>query len=154
MKRTALLLALLPTLGLAQVGASAHVSLDLPVVLPPLVVVQPGIRVVPDCDHEVFFTGGYYYARYDGGWYRSRSHRGGWAFVPERRVPPGLTRLPPGHYRHWKSEKVKYDKHDRWEKHERKAYKHDRKHHGHDRGRDPGLGGFGESVHHGRQGRY
>jgi hypothetical protein len=146
MKRTALLLALLPTLGLAQVGATAHVGIDLPVVLPPLVVVSPGIRVVPESEHEVFYTNGYYWARYDGGWYRSRSHRGGWVIVPDRRVPPGLVRLPPGQYRHWKPEHARYD---RWERngvrHERVVEvrdtrdRHDRRDH-HDNGRGRGKG--------------
>ena len=83
---------LLPVIADAQVRASAGLSIDLPVVLPQLVVVQPGIRVVPECDHEVFYTNGYYWAREDNIWYRSRSHRGGWVVAPVRRVPAALVK--------------------------------------------------------------
>ena len=87
---------LLPAIAEAQIRASAGLSIDLPVVLPQLVVVQPGIRVVPECDHEVFYTNGYYWAREDDVWYRSRSHRGGWVVAPVRRVPAALVKIPPG----------------------------------------------------------
>ena len=96
---------LLPVIADAQVRASAGLSIDLPVVLPQLVVVQPGIRVVPECDHEVFYTNGYYWAREDDVWYRSRSHRGGWVVAPVRRVPAALVKIPPGHYKRWKPAK-------------------------------------------------
>ena len=100
MKKLALAIALLPGLALAQ--ASVNISIDLPMVLPKLVVVSPGVQVVPDCDHEVFYTNGYYWAREDDGrWYRSRNHRGGWVYMEPRRVPPGLVRVPPGQYRRW-----------------------------------------------------
>ena len=69
---------LLPAIADAQIRASAGFSIDLPVVLPQLVVIQPGIQVVPECDHEVFYTSGYYWVRERDVWYRSRSHRGGW----------------------------------------------------------------------------
>ncbi|WP_242343098.1 hypothetical protein [Anaeromyxobacter terrae] len=96
---------LLPAIAEAQLRASAGISFDLPVVLPQLVVIQPGVQVVPDCDHEVFYTNGYYWAREDDVWYRSRSHRGGWVMAPVRTVPVALVRVPPGHYKHWKPEK-------------------------------------------------
>ncbi len=101
MRKIALVLAFLPSLALAQAQASVQFSLNLPTVLPQLVVVQPGIRVVPDVEEEVFYTNGWYYCRHDGGWYRSHDHRGGWVFVEPRRVPPGLARIPPGQYRRW-----------------------------------------------------
>ncbi len=102
--RTALRLILIaaiaaPALALAQ--ASVELRLGLPVVLPQLVVVQPGIQVVPDVDEEVFYTNGWYWVRQDGGWYRSHSHRGGWMAVPAGRVPGRLVSLPPGQYRRW-----------------------------------------------------
>jgi len=96
---------LLPAIAEAQVRASAGFSIDLPVVLPQLVVVQPGIQVVPECDHEVFYTSGYYWVRERDVWYRSRSHRGGWTVAPARRVPAALVKVPPGHYRRWKPAK-------------------------------------------------
>ena len=61
-----------------------------------MVVVQPGIQVVPDVEEEVFFTNGYYWCRHDDGWYRTRDVRRGWYYMDEHRVPPGLTRMPPG----------------------------------------------------------
>lgn len=133
MRKTAILLAFLPTLALAQVSAGASVNIDLPVILPPLVVVSPGIRVVPDCDQEVFYTNGFYYVRHDGGWYRSRSHRGGWVLVPGRGVPPGLARMPPGQYRHWKPQKARYEGHGRDRGFDR-GHDRDLDRGGHDRG--------------------
>jgi hypothetical protein len=90
---------LAPALALAQ--ASVQLQLDLPVVLPQLVVVSPGVQVVPNVEEEVFYTSSWYWVRQDGGWYRSRSPRGGWAFVQPDRVPPGLVKIPPGQYRRW-----------------------------------------------------
>jgi hypothetical protein len=126
----------LPATAGAQ--ASVNVHFDLPVVLPPLVVVSPGIRVVPEVHEEVFFHDGWYWVRRDDYWYRSHNHRGGWLLVPTPRVPPRLVAVPPGRYRNWKAEKAAY-------KAERKAaraaerddQRHDRGHgrghgHGHD----------------------
>jgi hypothetical protein len=92
---------LLPALAFGQVTASAGISVNLPVVLPPMVVVSPGVQVVPDSDYEVFYTRGWYWVREDGVWYRSHDHRGGWMMAPGRVVPAALMRVPPGHYRHW-----------------------------------------------------
>jgi hypothetical protein len=88
-----------PAPALAQ--AYAQVRLDLPVVLPQLVVVAPGVQVVPDVEEEVFFSSGWYWVRQDGGWYRSHSPRRGWAFVQPERVPRRIVNLPPGQYRRW-----------------------------------------------------
>ncbi len=92
---------LAPALARAQASASVQLELGLPVVLPPMVVVQPGIQVVPDQEEEVFFYNGWYWVRRDDGWYRSRSHRHGWYFVRGERVPRKLVALPPGQYRRW-----------------------------------------------------
>src|SRR5512137_780981 len=100
MKRLILLAVLAPALASAQVQASATFSIDLPLVLPQLVIVQPGIQVVPDLDVEVFHVDGFYWTRHEGRWYRSKSHRGGWEHA-DRGVPPGLSRVPPGKYRRW-----------------------------------------------------
>lgn len=91
-----------PGLARAQVGASVQLSLGLPVVMPQLVVVSPGIQVVPEVEEEVFFTRGYYWCRYDGGWYRTRDVRRGWYYMEPRHVPPGLTRMPPGKYKKYR----------------------------------------------------
>ncbi len=95
-----ILMALAPGMAFAQ-GASVNVQIDLPAVLPQLVVVSPGVRVVPDMDREVFFVDNYYWVREDGYWYRSHDHRHGWVMVEPRRVPPGLARIPPGQYKKW-----------------------------------------------------
>src|SRR5512145_1519273 len=90
-----------PALASAQVQASASFSIDLPVVLPQLVIIEPGIRVVPDVDVEVFQVNGFYWTQREGRWYRSRHHRDGWVQM-DRGVPPGLRRMPPGKYKRWK----------------------------------------------------
>jgi len=99
-----LLAGLLLAPGLASAQASVQFSVNLPVVLPPMVVVQPGVRVVPDAEEEVFFVDNYYWVRHDGGWYRSRNHRGGWVYVAPRAVPAGIVGIPPGRYRHYRPE--------------------------------------------------
>ena len=99
MKRILLALVLaLPASALAQ---SVSVRIDLPVVLPRLVVISPGVQVIPQVEEEVFFVDGVYWCRHDGGWYRSRSHRGGWVLAPARAVPARLVEIPAGRYRHF-----------------------------------------------------
>lgn len=90
------------TLGQVQVG----IQLNLPAVLPPLVQVRPGVRVVRDLDDEVFFADGRYWVRRDDSWYHSRNPRGRWVQADRRRVPAGLTVLPPGLFRHWQGRPV------------------------------------------------
>ena len=122
-------LALSPSPAPAQVGVQIQVNIP---VNPPLVVVQPGIQVVENWDEEVFFTGGYYWVRRDGYWYRASSPRATWVYVEPHHVPPGLTRLPPGHYKHYHKQQVKAEKKARkdYEKAEKKAHK------GHGKGHD------------------
>jgi hypothetical protein len=157
MRTTALCLAALLGLpGVAAAQASVNIQLDLPVVLPRLVVVSPGVQVVPEVREEVFFHDGWYWVRRDESWYRSRNHRGGWVFVPARSLPPRLVGLPPpGHYRNWKAER-------RAEKEERKAERRAERHHDreerrddrrdHDRGDRGDHGGHGKG-HGGGHGR-
>lgn len=152
------LAALLGLPGVAAAQASVDVHFNIPVVLPPLVVVSPGVQVVPECQEEVFFSDGWYWVRRDAYWYRSRSHRGGWVVVPQRGVPPRLVALPPpGHYRNWKAERREWKeerkaerraakRHERFERereHERRDYDRDERGGppGHDRGGPPGHGG-------------
>lgn len=102
MKKLSVLLCLLaPAIALAQV--QVHVAL--PVIQfeapPPLVVVSPGIQVVPDYEEEVFFVNGWYWVRRDTYWFRARDYRGGWAVAERRHVPAGLVRIPYGHYKRW-----------------------------------------------------
>ena len=113
-----------PALGQASAEVSVDLRLDLPVVLPQLVVVSPGVQVVSDLDHEVFLLDGFYWVRHGGGWYRSRSHRGGWVLVPARGVPARLVKIPPGKYRRFKPGKAKAGHDGDRGKHDRKGKKH------------------------------
>jgi hypothetical protein len=132
----------LPGASSAQ-APMVDIRVNLPMVLPRMVVVSPGVQVVPEVQEEVFFHDGWYWCRRDAYWYRSRNHRGGWMLVPSRSVPPRLVALPPpGHYRNWKAEKEH-------EKAERKAAKRAEKQrereereerHDHDRGHGHGHG--------------
>ena len=101
---TALVLSLAPLATRAQV-ADVRIRLGLPVA-PPLVVVQPGVQVVENYDEEVFYTGGWYWVRRDGRWWRARQPRASFVYVEPRRVPPALVRIPPGQYRHWRREEA------------------------------------------------
>jgi hypothetical protein len=87
-----------------MMGGEATFTVGLPTVLPPLIVVQPGVSVVSDVDEEVFYSGGYYWARRDGTWIRATDHRGRWSRVEERRVPAPILQSPPGRYRHYRGE--------------------------------------------------
>jgi hypothetical protein len=87
-----------------MVGGEASFTLRLPEVLPPLVVVQPGVSVVRDLDEEIFYSDGYYWARQDRTWYRAQDHRRGWARVEGRYVPAAIVQSPPGRYRHYRGE--------------------------------------------------
>jgi hypothetical protein len=127
MRTLALVVALLGLPARASAQASVDIHIALPVVLPGLVVVSPGVQVVPEVDEEVFFTDGWYWVRRDKAWYRSRVHTGGWAVVPVRAVPARLVKVPPGHYKRWKPA-------------EHEGHRHDR-HDGHDHDRGGGHGG-------------
>lgn len=101
MKKLILLSILAPALATAQIRASASFSLDLPKIIPPLVVIEPGIRVIPDVDVEVFHADGFYWTQRDGDWYRSSEPRAGWVRHPHG-YPPGLAKMKPGKYKRWK----------------------------------------------------
>ncbi len=126
MRKTALSIALagalsLPFAAAAQVSVSAQVHIGLPAVLPPAVVIQPGVQVIPEIDHEVFLVDGVYYARQEGGWYRAPSpHAASWAAVAPKAVPVALVRIPPGHYKNWKPSKAEKE-HEKAERKEAKA---------------------------------
>ena len=84
--------------------AEAAFTLSLPEVLPPLVVIHPGVSVARDLDEEVFYSDGYYWARRDDRWYRSHDHRRGWSRVDRSAVPGPMFDSPPGRYRHYRGE--------------------------------------------------
>ena len=119
----ALLLAF-PTRGSAQVHIDIGIAFPEP---PPLVVVSPGIQIVPEFEEEVFFTGGFYWVLRDDAWYRTRTWRGGWAPVHRETVPVALVRIPPGHYRHYYR-----DDDGRWRPHDRDQYREWRDRHSDD----------------------
>lgn len=48
---------------------------------PDLVVISPGVQVIADLDTPIFYSENYYWRSAGGFWYRSRSHRDGWARV-------------------------------------------------------------------------
>jgi hypothetical protein len=118
---------LLPQPAAAQ--ASVQLRFDLPMVLPRLIVIEPGIQVVPMVNEEVFFVDGFYWVRRDDRWYRSQDHRRGWIYVDHRGVPPRLVRIPGGHYRHWDEQKGHHDRDVRErDKHQREQLREREKH--------------------------
>ena len=126
--------ALIAVPGVAAAQPSVDIHVDLPLILPHLVVVQPGVQVVPEVHEEVFFVDGWYWVRRDAYWYRSRNHRGGWVLVPSRTVPPRLASVPQGKYRNWKQEKEHEKAERKAEKHHEKELRKAEKHGGHGRG--------------------
>ena len=105
MKLTVLALSLAAALP-ARAGdtftAELAVVLSLPV-RPALVVVQPGVQVVPDYEEEVFYASGGYWLRRGPTWFRAPRPSVAFALVPSARVPIVLAKLPPpGHYKRWK----------------------------------------------------
>lgn len=93
-----------------SVSAGVDVQVHVPTIQfeaePPLVQVEPGIMVVPNHDREVFFVDGFYFCNVNGAWFRTRTHRGGWARVPTRNVPVAIVRAPRGKYRHFRGGKL------------------------------------------------
>jgi len=83
----------------ASAQAQVQITMGLPVVLPPMVAVQPGVQVVSELDEEVYFVDGWYWVRRGPHWYRTHDHRGQWVWVVPARVPVRLVRIPPGRYR-------------------------------------------------------
>jgi hypothetical protein len=86
--------------------AQVQVQITLPSVTfpapPALVVVEPGVRVVPDLDDEVFFVDGVYWHKKDGQWFRTKDFRGGWAGVDAPLVPALLVKQQPGKFRRYR----------------------------------------------------
>lgn len=129
----------------ARAQFQMQITMGLPVVLPPMVVVQPGVQVVSELDEEVYFVGGWYWVRRGPHWYRTHDHRGQWVWVAPARVPVTLVRIPPGQYRRlhraeWREARRERRERERaerrqWkerEKAERAAWKENRKGgHGH-----------------------
>ena len=136
------LLVLAPAVGFAQVDI--RIGIPLPTISfsapPPLVVVSPGVQVVPNYEEEVFFVDGWYWSRHGEGWFRTRDHHGGWVGVERERVPEALVRIPRGHYRRYREaprERVivappgrevrREIREDRRERHEEREDRHEEK---------------------------
>jgi hypothetical protein len=119
--------------GALFAGVDLHINLNLGAppaeiefdAAPAVVVVSPGISVVPDYDREVFFTGGFYWTLQEGHWYRCARPHERWVVVEARRVPPGLAKMPHGKYKNWHPSK---DRDEGGEHH------HDDEGHGHGHG--------------------
>jgi hypothetical protein len=76
-------------------------SADVYVSTPDLVTVSPGVQVVADYDEPVFYTDGFYWRFYNGGWYRSNNYATGWFFVD--RPPVAVLRIDrPYAYAHYR----------------------------------------------------
>jgi len=117
--RTNLLAAAFAALLSLPAFAQVEVKISFPwLAPPPLVVVEPGVQVVPDYPEEVFFVDNWYWVRRDGRWLRARDYRAGWSYVPA--PPAALVRIPPGKYRHWKAEKAMVKQEMKAEKREMK----------------------------------
>jgi hypothetical protein len=117
----ALLLFGIPASARAQVSIGAGVGIDIRFPAPPpLVVVSPGVQIVPEYDEEVFFVNNYYWVHRDAVWYRTRrcDDRASWRPVRTVYVPPTLVRMPPGRYRHYYRDDDGY-----WRAHDPDAYR-------------------------------
>src|SRR5205823_5171874 len=109
-------LALLLLASPAHAQVQVQITLGLPVVLPSMVVVQPGVQVVSELDDEIYFVGGWYWVRRGPHWYRTHDHRGRWLWVEPRYVPAALVRIPSGQYRHIRHDEWRRMEHDRKER--------------------------------------
>lgn len=90
---------------------------------PPVVVVpaRPRLVFVPeyrvyvalDVEYDLFYDGSVWFYFSDGRWYRGRDYRGPWVVI-KRGLPPGLSRVPPGHLkkRALRLEEVEFEEHD------------------------------------------
>jgi hypothetical protein len=68
---------------------------------PDLAPVGGGVSVIADYDEPIFYSNGYYWWNYDGGWYRSNYYTGGWAYVD--RPPTAVINIrAPLAYRHYR----------------------------------------------------
>lgn len=144
----------------AGVNVDIHVSVPPPIRLPapPLLIPIPGTYVygAPDVDVDIIFYQGYWYRPHRGRWYRSHEYNGRWVLMPPRRVPAGVTKLPPN----WKRtrhgrERIPYgqvkknwrtwerDRH--WDKREKRHERRDKRR-GHRREEDRGR--RGRDRHH------
>ncbi len=55
-----------------------------------------GIHVAPDLEVSLFFDDHSWFYFHSGTWYTGPSYNGPWVVAKGKRLPPGLTRVPPG----------------------------------------------------------
>ncbi len=85
----------------ARIGVRADVRLPPPptvavgvnVATPNMAYVDDGVYVMENYQYPVFYTDGFYWRYWGNRWYRSRYHRGGWAFVGTRYLPARVRRI-------------------------------------------------------------
>ncbi|MBK7197846.1 MAG: hypothetical protein IPH80_35810 [Myxococcales bacterium] len=95
---------LVAALALASGGClgQAHLSGGYQAADPILVELQPGVWVIEDYDQPVFYADGFFWMYRDDGWYRSRDHVSGWAYV--RAAPQVVVRIErPRQYVHFRA---------------------------------------------------
>ncbi len=88
---------------------------------PPRVVItsEPELIVIPGTyvyyvkadDNDIFFYQGFWWRQWSNEWYRSGSYSGPWHRVHPRRVPHGITRIPP-RWRETREDNVRVRWHD------------------------------------------
>jgi hypothetical protein len=90
--RASLLMAVLAGAGCAATVATGPA--------PDLVYVSPGVQVIADYGEPIFYSGGFYWRYYGGGWYRSSYYTGGWVYA---RPPVAVLRIDrPYSYRYYR----------------------------------------------------
>ncbi|HEY4240954.1 MAG TPA: hypothetical protein VGM88_14120 [Kofleriaceae bacterium] len=62
------------------VAVTATADADVDMSTPDLVEAAPGVQVVADYDEPIFYSDGFYWRNYNGGWYRSTWYGGGWGY--------------------------------------------------------------------------
>jgi hypothetical protein len=73
------------------------------VTVPELIAIRPGVQVIANLDEPIFYTGNYYWRNQGGTWYRSTSHRRGWARIEV--VPVEIRSIErPAAYIHYRGE--------------------------------------------------
>ena len=60
------------------------------VVTPDLVSIGGGVQVIADYDEPIFYADNFYWRNYNGAWYRSSYHTGGWAYAAPPRAVLGI----------------------------------------------------------------
>ena len=74
----------------ATLGAGCAATVSADAYGPDLVTVSPGVQVIADYDEPIFYSDGFYWRFYGGGWYRSTYYTGGWVYA---RPPVAVLRV-------------------------------------------------------------